>query len=157
MRLSGKKLQNATSIISYSLTKSKYINNSNIMVISTLNMLPLHGNHKKIVHKKWLKVLGQIVMHNPSAPVIFYLAKSFFCGLPFAHQDASLVHHSKEERSGGTVDWSFISCTLNTLLPSYSIIVYPVKMEYDRNQKIFSFSFWFKWKQKNLLSKLTDL
>ena len=52
--------------------------------------------------------MGQIVMHNPSAPVIFYLAKSFFCGLPFAHQDASLVHHNKEERSGGTVDWPFI-------------------------------------------------
>ena len=32
---------------------------------------------KKTVHKKWLKVLGQIVMHNPSAPVIFISQKAF--------------------------------------------------------------------------------
>ena len=51
---------------------------------------------KKTVHKKWLKVLGQIVMHNPSAPVIFISQKAFFVGFLFAHQDASLVHHNKE-------------------------------------------------------------
>ena len=56
---------------------SEYINNSNKIDIFTLNMFCLHGNHKKTMHKKWLKVLGQIVMHNPSAPVIFISQKAF--------------------------------------------------------------------------------
>ena len=117
---------------------SEYINNSNKIDIFTLNMFCLHGNHKKTMHKKWLKVLGQIVMHNPSAPVIFISQKAFLwpsfllIKMPLLYTIAR-----KNEVEELYTGHSFYIPLTHVLLPSYSTFVFPVKMEYEWNSTIF--------------------